>query len=128
MNRLAILFFVLLFGSSFSSAMAQTRPTLQDLDRAGPYCKVFMRNELARFTYTMALDLGTQRVRILDDNRLRDMEGKVMDFPSVVGALNFMAERGWEVVAAMDSDDGSECYLLKKTNFVQGGNENRRTY
>jgi len=82
------------------------------------YCEIV---GVARFLnpnkVTVQLDFG-EEMKAWTDNRIRDPKtGKPIVFNSMVDALNYMGERGWEFVqayAVTTSNQNVYHYLLKK--------------
>ena len=67
------------------------------------------------------IDFGQPRKLLFADNKrvIKDKEGKIKEFNSMVDALNFMSDNGYEFVnayAVSQSDDMSYFYLLKRKN------------
>lgn len=65
----------------------------------------------------VTIDYG-QEAKFFSDQRIRDEEtGKVKNFNSMIDALNFMGEKGWEFVQAYILTEGNQNtyhWLLKK--------------
>ena len=63
------------------------------------------------------VDYG-QEVKFLKADKIKDNNGKIMKFNTMIHALNFMKENGWEYVNYSESVIGSKLryvYLLKKS-------------
>lgn len=74
------------------------------------YCYMIVNRGLRGVN--IELDLGQER-GLLTDMRLKDAEGAVKKFDSVIDALNYMGQDGWELVI-FDQFQGGTRYLLKR--------------
>ena len=68
----------------------------------------------------MRIDFGQETANLFSDDRLIDENGELIEFNSMIDALNYMSKLGWEFVQAYvtrDSSDSSSitCWLLSKT-------------
>jgi hypothetical protein len=62
------------------------------------YCELTNTQKTVGTMTTVEADFGQKKVP-LQDNRLKDKQtGKVITFHSIVDALNYMGEQGWELV------------------------------
>lgn len=71
----------------------------------------FMSNKV-----TIAIDYGQER-KLMTDTRVKDKNDKVMNFNSMIDALNFMEENGYEFVnayAISTSNQNVYHYMLRK--------------
>ena len=69
---------------------------------------------------TVRIDFGQETANLFSDDRLIDENGELIEFNSMIDALNYMSKLGWEFVQAYvtrDSSDSSSitCWLLSKT-------------
>lgn len=71
------------------------------------YCMIRVRPRFLSGQVTIRLDYGQERNLWGGDARIRDEEGKVAKFNSLVDALNFMAQEGWVFVFAYESTVGT---------------------
>jgi hypothetical protein len=115
MKKPTYLFFAcLLF--SVNSAIAQTEQTQSKEPKFG-YCELVGTQKLFSQKLTIAVDFGEAK-NIWKDNRVKDeVTGKVQVFNSMVDALNYMGEDGWEFVQAYIVTLGQQNvyhWLLKK--------------
>ncbi|MBW6479799.1 MAG: hypothetical protein K0B37_10245 [Bacteroidales bacterium] len=81
------------------------------------YCELMGIQKILSNKVTVTVDFGEER-KFFQDSRMRDEEtGKVQSFNSMVDALNYMGEKGWEFVQAYVVTSGSQNvyhWLLKK--------------
>jgi len=81
------------------------------------YCELLGYRKLLSTKVSVSIDYG-QETKVFQDNRIRDEEtGKVKNFNSMVDALNYMGEKGWEFVQAFVVTEGSQNvyhWLLKR--------------
>jgi len=80
------------------------------------YCEIIGTSNLLGTKVTIAIDYG-ESVKFGEDKRLRDDQGKVQKFNSMIDALNYMGDQGWEFVQAYvvthNSNTNVYHYLLK---------------
>lgn len=80
------------------------------------YCQIVGTTKLFSREVTIAIDYGQER-SYWSDNRLKDENGKVQSFNSMIDALNYMGVQGWEFVQAHAITIGNQNvyhYLLKR--------------
>lgn len=81
------------------------------------YCEMVGTRKFLSTKVTIVLDFGESR-NIWKDNRLKDeLTGKAQSFNSMVDALNYMGENGWEFAQAYVVTIGQQNvyhWLLKK--------------
>ena len=63
------------------------------------YCEVIATPRLLSSRVTVDIDFGDLR-SIWKDNRLKDEDGRLVKFNTVIDALNFMGKEGWKLVNA----------------------------
>jgi len=89
------------------------------------YCEIVGNQKLLSTKVTVAVDYG-EETTYWKDTRLRDEQtGKVQSFNSMVDALNFMGNDGWEFVQAYTITVGNSNvyhWLLKKEKAKLNGN------
>jgi len=85
-----------------------------DTARIEQYCAVIASPRLLSSKVTIDIDYGEGR-SIWKDNRLKTEEGKVKKFNTVVDALNFMGNNGWQLVNAFPVSTGSNTFVY---NYV----------
>jgi hypothetical protein len=104
MKKIALL---IVFGMMMTFASAQVKYA---------YCEIIGTSNILGTKVTIVIDYG-ESVRFFDDKRLKDDQGKVQKFNSMVDALNYMGDQGWEFVQAYvvthNSNTNIYHYLLK---------------
>lgn len=82
------------------------------------YCQIVGRSaNLLGTKVNISIDYGQER-KWSDDLRVKDESGKAVTFNSMIDALNFMGEQGWEFVQAYAITMGNSHvyhFLLKKS-------------
>lgn len=53
---------------------------------------------------------------LLSDTRLRDKDGKLLEFNSRTEALNFLDANGWETINSFNTDEFDVKFVLKRKN------------
>lgn len=96
MKKLLIIMCVLM-NCSFLNLKAQEEVSTDSMQYY--YCQIVGTGKFMSKKVTVELDFG-QRSRLLSDQRLRDKDGKVITFNSMVDAMNWMGARGWEFIQA----------------------------
>jgi hypothetical protein len=95
------------FGMIMSFASAQVKFV---------YCEIVGTGNLLGTKVTIVIDYG-ESVKFLEDKRVKDDQGKVQKFNSMIDALNYMGYQGWEFVQAYvvthNSNTNVYHYLLK---------------
>lgn len=85
-------------------------------DTAFVYCELVGFNKPFSTKVTVSVDYGQER-RFFQDTRIKDENGKVELFNSMVDALNFMGSDGWQFVQAYVVTIGNQNvyhWMLKK--------------
>lgn len=81
------------------------------------YCEIVGVSKLMNmFQVNVSIDYGQEK-SIWKGNWIKDEEGKIKTFNSMIDALNFMAKQGWEFVQAYAATMGNQNvyhYLLKR--------------
>lgn len=80
-----------------------------DTTKIEQYCTVVATPRLLSSRVTIDIDYGERR-SIWKDNRLKDEGGKVIKFNTVVDALNYMGENGWQLVNAFPVTTGNNTF------------------
>lgn len=84
------------------------------------YCELVGTQRLLSTKVTITIDFG-EHLNLWKDNRVKDEQtGKVKLFNSMVDALNFMGEDGWEFVQAYVVTTGQQNvyhWLLKRRRY-----------
>ncbi len=101
MKKILLLF---LLASPFLSK-AQTDTTAKPHEQ---YCMIIATAKLLSTKVTITVDFGQEtKLFAFKDQRLKDAEGKVLSFNSVIDALNYMSGQGWIFVNAYALSEGS---------------------
>lgn len=116
-----ILAIIILIGTQLS-VTAQS-----DTTRIEQYCTVVATPRLLSSRVTIDIDYGERR-SVWKDNRLKDEGGKVIKFNTVVDALNYMGENGWQLVNAFPVSTGNNSftyhYVFRKQFLRSEADEN----
>ncbi|HOZ83989.1 MAG TPA: hypothetical protein PK191_00780 [Niabella sp.] len=107
-----------LFLLTTTATFAQTEDTKSNGENAKfVYCEMVGTRKFLSTKVTIVLDFGEAK-NIWKDNRVKDeITGKVQSFNSMVDALNYMGEQGWEFAQAYVVTVGQQNvyhWLLKK--------------
>ena len=82
------------------------------------YCEMTAQAKLFSRKVTVDIDYGEARKWIsFKETRMKDEEGKVKSFNSVIDAMNFMGRNGWKLVNAfLVTESGTNVYhyVLKR--------------
>ncbi len=62
----------------------------------GNYLVINDRGAFGQKGYSIEVDYGKPDFRSREENYLTDSEGQVLNFRTIVGALNYFYENGWE--------------------------------
>jgi hypothetical protein len=92
------LFLITLFATlSVYTASAQVVVNEVDINEAGiKYCEIVARQKFLSTKVIILVDYGQPLE--WKSPKIRKKDGKAISFQSVIGALNFMEENGWEYV------------------------------
>lgn len=102
MKKLIILSIILFICiKSFSQA---------DTEKIEQYCDVVATPRLLSSKVTIDIDFGESR-SVWKDNRLKTEEGKLKKFNTVIDALNYMGNNGWQLVNAFPVSTGATAYV-----------------
>ena len=71
------------------------------------YCEITAVQKMFSNKVTIAVDFGEER-GLFKDIRVRDEEGKVVKFNSLVDALNYMGSQNWKFINAFPISNGSQ--------------------
>lgn len=92
-------------------------PLLVNAQQKYVYCEIVGTGKLLSTKVTIEVDFG-QATKLWSNNRLVDENGKAIKFNSMVDAMNWMGNDGWEFVQAyaISAGGGQNVYhwLLKK--------------
>lgn len=78
----------------------------QDTSKVEQYCEVIATGRLLSNKVTIDIDYGEER-SFWKDHRLKDDDGKLKKFNSVIDALNYLGKLGWKLVNAFPISEGS---------------------
>lgn len=82
------------------------------------YCEIVGTSNFTGTKVTIVVDYGEQ-VKLTKPNWIKDDEGKIQKFNSMIDALNYMGDQGWEFVQAYAVTSGSNThvyhYILKRS-------------
>jgi len=106
MKKLFVVFVILLSQEKLFSQV--------DTTKIEQYCTVVATPRLLSSRVTIDIDYGEKR-SAWKDNRLKDEEGRVKKFNSVIDALNYMGSQGWMLVNAFPVSTGNNTYIY---NYV----------
>lgn len=91
------------------------------------FCEIVGMSKLFTTKLDVSISYG-QSLGIFRDNRIRNEDGEKVSFNSMIDAMNYMGERGWEFVQAYAvtmSNTNVYHYVLKrklegddKTNYI----------
>ena len=117
---IAITFFLTVFGLFQVNSQTVNDIPLKDIDVE--YVQILGTSKLMSTKLIIEIDFG-QRTKFFSVGKetiLKDETGKALDFNSMIDALNFMAQNGFEFVNAYTITVGNQNvyhYVLKKKNF-----------
>jgi len=94
---------VILFASLFIAFEGNAQ---QDTTRVEQYCEVVATARILSNKVTIDIDFGEER-SIWKDNRLREDNGKLKKFNSVIDAINYLGKTGWRLVNAFPVSIGN---------------------
>lgn len=92
-----------------------------DSNRIERYCTVLASGKFMSTKVTISVDFG-EEISFWSgkDLRLKDTEGKVKNFNSVIDALNYMASEGWVLHSTMLLGSGPYVYhYIMKKEYVR---------
>ena len=98
MRHFAVFFLLLLFAFKSNAQ--------QDTTKVEQYCEVVATGRLLSNKVTIDIDYGEER-SLWKDHRIRDDEGKLKKFNSVIDAINYLGKDGWKLVNAFPVSTGS---------------------
>ena len=78
----------------------------QDTTKVEQYCEVIATGKLLSNRVTIDIDYGEER-SFWKDHRLRNDEGKLKKFNSVIDAVNYLGKDGWRLVNAFPVSTGN---------------------
>lgn len=93
------------------------------------YCKVVATGRLLSNKVTIDIDYGEER-SIWKDNRVKDDNGKLKKFNTVIDAINYLGKSGWKLVNAFPVSANNapmSITMCLKRNFPKRKPGNDRT-
>lgn len=133
MNRVLLTIVSLLFLNSYSQEKKTKEERQIELDRKKVYanyeprdslnypvkhCLLMATGKFLSKKVDLTIDYG-QESTYFEDMKIRDKNGKVIEFNSVMDALNYMSSIGWEFVDAYAVTTGNQNvyhYLMKSVS------------
>lgn len=98
------------------------------------YCQIVATEKFLSNKVTIELDFG-QKMKYFADNRLKDESGKAVKFNTIVDAMNYMGNQGWEftqsTLVAVPNGLGSNTlvhYVVMKKPFSELDEEAKKEY
>lgn len=118
-------FLTLLLAAILPPTYAQTTALPQEpatAKRTEEYCQL---RALAKLNgrYVVSIDYGQQR-KLVSRNLFRDATGQAVEFNSVIDALNWLNEQGWEFVNAyvlVEDNDSVSYYIMRRRLSAASG-------
>jgi len=88
----------------------------EDTTKTEQYCELLATQKLFSSKVTITIDFG-DKINYWRDNRVKDSLGQVINFNSVVDAMNYMGKQGWKLETALLLGNGPYVYhyIFKKT-------------
>lgn len=77
-----------------------------DTSKIEQYCQVIATPRLLSNKVTISIDFGEEK-GIWSDNRIKNIDGKIKKFNTVIDALNFMGREGWSFINAFPVINGT---------------------
>jgi len=81
------------------------------------YCEIVGTGNILGTKVTIVVDYGEQ-INLIKPNWIKDDEGKIQKFNSMIDAMNYMGGQGWEFVQAYAVTHGTSSsiyhYVLKR--------------
>lgn len=80
------------------------------------YCQIVGVSKLFNNNVVVSIDYGQKR-KLMTDTGIRNAEGKLIEFESMIDAMNYLAQYGWEFVNAYVVSAGNQHvyhYMLKR--------------
>ena len=115
MKKFTVTLLALLLISILATAQSDSIPTV--LQKKFSYCEIIGTAGVAGGTVTVEIDYG-QKTKIFTDTRLKNKDGKPIKFNSLIDALNYLGNDGWELVQVYttiySANTTRNHYLLKK--------------
>jgi hypothetical protein len=94
----------------------------EEVKRTEEYCMVVATSNLLGTKVSISVDKGQEVKLFRNTGAVKDDEGKLKKFNTVVDALNYMNEDGWEFVDAYSVTVGQQNvyhYMMKRATEVK---------
>jgi hypothetical protein len=91
--------------------------TAEALNHSRDTIGIFQIVELTSPSLLQGVLIKVERERgsqLLSDTRLRDADGKLLEFNSRTEALNFLEANGWEAISSFSTDEFEVKFVLKR--------------
>src|SRR5688572_12340709 len=95
-----------IFALIFIQMVAHHLLAQSDTTKVEQYCQVIATPRLLSNKVTIDIDFGEEK-KFWSDTRLRNYDGKLKKFNTVIDALNFMGKEGWTFINAYPVRIGS---------------------
>lgn len=89
--------------SLFTSAISMAQ---SDTTKIEQYCQIIATPRFLSNKVTIDLDFGDEK-KFWQDTRMKTDEGKLKKFNTVIDALNYMGQSGWEFINAYPVRNGT---------------------
>lgn len=113
-KRIALIFLVML---AFSSTSLFSQSKVDTVASKFVYCELVGMQKLLSSKVSVSVDYGEEKGFFQDTRLKNEQTGKVQSFNSMVDALNYMGNAGWEFAQAYVVTSGQQNvyhWLLKK--------------
>ncbi|MDQ2719924.1 MAG: hypothetical protein M3Z26_09240 [Bacteroidota bacterium] len=96
----------------------------QDTTMVEQYCELIATGRVLSNKVTIDIDYGHER-SFWNDHRLKEEDGKLKKFNTVVDAVNYLGKTGWKLVNAFpaSTSDGPIYHYIFKKNFLKSETE-----
>ena len=92
----------------------------EDTTKVEQYSEIMAIGKLFSRKVSITVDYGEFQ-HFFSDMRMKDEQGKIQNFNSVVDALNYMGKQGWKLVNAfpMTENNGTVYHFYFKKTFLK---------
>ncbi|TKB97903.1 hypothetical protein [Pedobacter cryophilus] len=114
--KIIIYSLLIIFITGFNNTSFAQEASNTNEYRAFVFCELVASSSSLNTKTKVSVDFGLENPKS-KERRLLDESGKIKTFNSMVDALNFMSEKGWEFVQAyvtIYDKDSTTHWLLKK--------------
>ncbi|HLV91595.1 MAG TPA: hypothetical protein VKX34_00620 [Aequorivita sp.] len=112
------LFTICILALGITTAQSQTVNDIPLSEIDVEYVQIVGTSKLFKNEVTIQIDFGQRNKMFSDNTRVKDEEGKPLSFNSMIDALNFMSQNGYDFVEAYAltiSNQNVYHYLLRKS-------------